>query len=373
MTTTASHYIGIMTGTSMDAIDFILADFETPQPQLKNALSLPIPTDLRTNLKTLCTPGDNELHRMYEADYALGLLFVDGIQALLDKANLLPSQICAIGCHGQTIRHMPEASSPYTVQIGNPNMIAEITGITTIADFRRRDLVRGGQGAPLVPAFHQAIFSDSQPRVIVNIGGMANITILPSDRSQPILGFDTGPGNVLLDHWIFQQLGKAYDLDGQWAKSGNVVSALLAQLLADPYFARPIPKSTGREYFNSQWLQTALVQLAKQPKPEDVQATLLVVTVESIARAIEQYSNEATDVIVCGGGAYNTYLMHCLQAALPTQKVSTSAAFGVEPSLVEAFAFAWLARQTMHRKAGNIPSVTGASRPVILGGIYWGN
>jgi len=282
------------------------------------------------------------------------------------------AQIIAIGSHGQTIRHRPPGSpeGTFTLQIGDPNLIAELTGINTVADFRRRDMAAGGQGAPLVPAFHRAIFhSPNKNRVIVNIGGMANITWLPAQG--PVIGFDTGPGNVLMDTWIAEHLGKSYDQDGAWATSGQVCTTLLAELLAEPYFKMLAPKSTGRENFNRSWLEDHLRRLVSTPALGDIQATLLELSAITIADSIKGLDQIPKEVFVCGGGAYNTALMQRLARLMPQDSVASTAALGVDPQWIEAMAFAWLAQQTLNHRPGNLREVTGATREVILGGVYY--
>lgn len=355
----------------MDALDAVLVDLAGETPRLKASLTRPLPSELRQQLLALTTAAENEIERSAQADRRLGEFSADTVKRLLAGAGIKPAQVQAIGSHGQTIRHAPDADPSYTVQIGDGNTIAQQTGITTVTDFRRRDMVVGGQGAPLVPAFHSALYRrPDQTRVIVNIGGMANISILPGDASQPISGFDTGPGNILMDSWCQARKNRPYDEQGQWAASGTLDAPLLGMLAADPYFRLPPPKSTGREYFNIDWL---LPHLADDHADEDVQATLCELTALTLANAIVQYSPTPREVIVCGGGAYNTHLMQRLGANLPGINIESSAATGVEPRWIEAMAFAWLAQQTTRHLAGNLPAVTGASESVILGAIYPGH
>lgn len=375
-------YLGLMSGTSADAVDITAVDFSDNIPQLVAAETTPIELSLRKAIHAIALPGDNEIDRMGELDQELGRFFAHAIDDFLSKHPINRSDVIAIGSHGQTIRHRPPGTlkHPFTLQIGDPNVIAQVTGINTVADFRRRDIAAGGQGAPLVPAFHQSVFhSATTNRAVVNIGGMANISWIPTQGN--ILGFDTGPGNVLLDGWIQRHRQKNYDADGAWAKSGAVNDGLLAQLLEHPFFIQPYPKSTGREAFNLDWLDTEISLFLKRIgtnsiKNEDVQATLTELTAASIANDIvnlqtQQTSTDAYEVFVCGGGAFNSYLMARLQARLPDLPVATTAALGVEPQWVEAMAFAWLAKQTMERKPGNLTAVTGAKAPVILGGVYF--
>lgn len=364
-------YIGLMSGTSADAIDAVVVDLQST-PQLLAQHTLPLPIKTRQQIHALSLPGDNEIDRMGALDAELGHLFAQTSLELLDKSGINASQITAIGSHGQTIRHRPPGSSEgtFTLQIGDPNLIAELTGITTVADFRRRDMAAGGQGAPLVPAFHRAIFhTQVKDRVIVNIGGMANITWLPAQGQT--LGFDTGPGNVLMDGWIHSHSGGSYDKNGVWAASGQAHPELLADLLADAYFTLPAPKSTGRESFNRAWLDKSLAKLVPPPSPVDVQATLLELTVATIADSICSLGQTAKEIYVCGGGAYNPRLMQRLQDLLPTDKVASTSVLGIDPQWIEAMAWAWLAQQTINHRTGNLREVTGAKREVILGGVYF--
>jgi anhydro-N-acetylmuramic acid kinase len=290
---------------------------------------------------------------------------------VLRKSGLAKKDIRAIGSHGQTLRHRPRAAHPFTLQIGNPSVIAERTGITTVADFRARDMAAGGQGAPMVPAFHHQMFHSAQRnRVIVNIGGIANVTCLPAVAAQPVSGFDTGPGNTLLDQWVHRHHAQARDDAGQWAASGRASRELLELLLSDPYFAAAPPKSTGREHFNMEWLQGHLKKLAVPLAAADVQATLVQLTAHSIARAIRGVLPQTQEAFVCGGGSHNRELMAALAGSLSGIAVATTEALGLSPDWVEAAAFAWLAHQTLEGQPGNVPTVTGAKHAVILGGIY---
>jgi len=370
-------YIGLMSGTSIDAIDAVLVEFTSAFPTLIQSHSLPISIDLKEKIKNLCQPGENEIERLGQLDHELGIIFSQAVTQLLNLTKTSASQITAIGSHGQTLRHQPNAKHPFTLQIGDANIIAEQTNITTIADFRRRDMAAGGQGAPLVPAFHDKVFrSNLKNRIILNIGGMANITILPKNLEQPVLGFDTGPGNVLLDTWIDAQQQKPFDKDGQWASSGTINPALLAQLLTAPYFACHPPKSTGREYFNRHWINTQLekTQLA-HIAPENVQNTLMELTAYSIAQDIHRYAADTEEIYVCGGGAHNSKLITRITNNLLNFNkkipIFSTIDIGVAPDWVEAIAFAWLAKQTFNKQAGNLMEVTGARRPTILGGVYF--
>lgn len=362
-------YIGLMSGTSMDAADAALVDFSGVQPKLLATHSIPLPAGLRGALFALCVSGPNEIERLGELDARLGEIFADGALALIKKAGVKPEQIQAIGSHGQTVRHQPGGPYPFSLQIGNPALIAERTGITTVADFRRADMAAGGQGAPLAPAFHNAAFrSAQQHRAVANIGGIANITLLPADLTQDVRGFDTGPGNVLLDAWAERHLGKRMDEDGRFAASGKVHEKLLHALLNDDYFSLAPPKSTGREHFNSAWLDAALKNYSGVT-PQDIQATLCELSAVSIAVAILQYAPDTKEVLICGGGARNVHLMQRLRAHLKPCSVESTGQHGINPDWVEAMAFAWLAKQTLEGKPGNLPSVTGAKRAVVLGTI----
>jgi anhydro-N-acetylmuramic acid kinase len=363
-----------MSGTSLDGIDGVLAAFpedgNASRIQTLSTAYLPFPPELQDDLLMLQTPTENEIHREAMAANALAQHYAACVAQLLEPGGIAPGAVRAIGAHGQTIRHRPELG--YTRQINNPALLAEFTGIDVIADFRSRDIAAGGQGAPLVPAFHEAMFSKADEiRVVANIGGISNISVL--DASKPVVGFDTGPGNMLLDAWIMHNRGEAYDAAGAWAASGQVVPALLAELLAEPFLALPPPKSTGRDLFHMDWLRQ---KLAPFPGIEaaDIQATLAAFTATSLAAAIGIHASGAAAVYVCGGGAYNTHLMHLLQQALADRQHSASVystdALGVSPNHVEALAFAWLARRHVFRQPGNRPEVTGAAGARILGALY---
>lgn len=367
-----AYYVGLMSGTSADAIDVVAVDFLEKNLELIGSYSVSLPHSLRQQIHSLATPNHNEIDSLGELDQALGEQFASAINDLLHKHNVEPSHVVAIGSHGQTIRHRPPQTSqhPFTLQIGDPNIIAERTGITTVADFRRRDMAAGGQGAPLVPAFHRALFQLTDiDRVIVNIGGMANITWLP--KNGIATGFDTGPGNVLMDAWILKNQQKSYDANGDWASSGTLDQELLSQLLKQPFFALTPPKSTGREAFNLAWLESEIRQLSSEIKAEDVQMTLLTLTAKTISDSIKSLTQNTCEVFVCGGGAYNKRLMSELQQQLPQSKVASTASLGIAPEWIEAIAFAWLAKQTMNHQPGNLREVTGATKEVILGGIYF--
>lgn len=365
-------YIGLMSGTSADAIDAVLVDLSDSATLIAHH-SQKLTPELRQRIHKLCTPGDDEIDQMGMLDVELGQHFSQTTIQLLQKAGVASRDIIAIGSHGQTIRHRPPSTCKhaFTLQIGDPNTIAELTGITTVADFRRRDMAAAGQGAPLVPAFHRAIFqSDKSDRAVINIGGMANITWLPRGSADSVTGFDTGPGNVLMDEWILEHRQQAYDQNGAWAAEGTPIPALLDELLLHPFFAQQPPKSTGRESFNRAWLAATLAKLGEPIHPADVQATLLELTAKSIAQSINAVSDAHKEIYVCGGGAYNTQLMLRLSALLDNCEVASTEALGVAPEWIEAMAFAWLAQQTLQHKPGNLRAVTGARRDVILGGVY---
>lgn len=359
----------------MDGVDAILADITDTAIAPVAAVSVPYPDELLARLHQLCTISPNEVNHLGQADRAVGKVFAQAVNKLLCEHHLSPADIRAIGSHGQTVRHYPggppgaAGEHGFTLQIGDPNTIATLTGIDVVADFRRKDIAYGGQGAPLVPAFHAAKFAAAgHNRAIVNIGGFANITILHGVNSNAIQGFDTGPGNVLLDAWCQKHRQTAYDANGCWAASGTVCEPLLNQMLADPYFALTGPKSTGREYFNLVWLNHHLHQLDVRLPPEDVQATLLALTATSIANAILR-QELIEQCFVCGGGAFNSALMDKLKSLLPQVAVAATDTLALHPQWVEGVAFAWLAWAYLHRVPGNVPSVTGATRAVVLGNL----
>jgi len=354
----------------MDGIDAALLEFHDQQCDVVATLEHNYPADLRLALReAISAPEHCNVDTIGQLDRWVGECFRDAVLELLEQNNSSPDDIAAIGSHGQTLRHRPQGVRPFTLQIGDPNTITAGTGITTVADFRRRDLAVGGQGAPLACAFHQWLFgSDKVDRVVLNVGGVANITVLSAAGSAPI-GFDTGPGNSLMDAWIQQRGNADFDDNGSWAASGQVSSDLLMRLLQDDYFAEAPPKSTGPEYFNPGWLQRKLVSFSKLP-PEDIQATLSALTARSIAAAIRSYAPATQQVLVCGGGVHNSHLLDQLAAELSAADITSTEAFGLHPDWVEAAAFAWLAKRCLERKPGNLPTVTGATQDAILGGIY---
>ncbi len=362
-------YIGLMSGTSIDGIDAGLVDFADNKITLVEFHYQPFPTELRQSIQAISQANQAVLLLEYGAlDSRIGHLFGEAANALLRKADIPESAIKAIGSPGQTVYHAPAGSDGFTLQIGDPNRIAEITGITTVADFRRRDIAAGGPGAPLVPAFHQAAFADpNQPRTVVNIGGIANITVLDDKLA---IGFDTGPGNGLIDYWYQQHHSGMFDPSGEWAASGRADQKLLAALEDDPYFDLSPPKSTGKEYFSAVWLKRKIEAFGNLPA-QDVQATLSQFSADTISDAILRHAPETKQVFICGGGAHNRHLLQLLAKNLRVPIAST-ATIGIAPDHVEAIAFAWLARQTLNGLPGNLCSVTGAKAPVILGGIYPG-
>lgn len=360
-------FIGLMSGTSTDGVDGVLARFaEGSAPQVLSSAFVPMPAALRQSFLALNQPGDDELRRAAMAGNALAALYAQTVRQLLDEAGLDRQHIDAIGAHGQTVRHDPEAG--YSLQINAPAVLAERTGIDVIADFRSRDIAAGGQGAPLVPAFHDALFGGDQPRAILNLGGIANLTILrPGQAPQ---GFDTGPANMLLDAWIHERRGQPYDDNGNWADSGSVNQALLRHLLqSEPWFDSPPPKSTGRDRFNLPWLWQRLQSFPGRLPDADIQATLQRLTADSIAMALLRWGNDVREVIVCGGGARNGNLMSDLSARLHAP-VLPSSHYGVPEQQVEALAFAWLARAFRLRQPAGLPSVTGARHARVLGCCY---
>ena len=364
------YYIGLMSGTSVDGIDAGLYDLSGRKPHVIAFYYQPYPSDVKQKIQQLCKNYQAiSLQDYGELDTQLGELFAEACLSLLNKAKTDAKDVLAIGNHGQTLYHSPNTALPFTLQIGDANIISQRTGITTIADFRRRDIAAGGQGAPLVPAFHQAVFQTNQEnRVIVNIGGIANLSILPKDTTKNIIGFDTGPGNTLMDDWISRHKSCTYDNNGAWAAAGSIQADLLKQLKDDPYFSAAAPKSTGTEYFSADWLNEKLSKLPEYA-PEDVQRTLCQLTAETIAEAIEKFASATEQIFICGGGIHNQTLFKALQQLLKAPIASTENQ-GVSPDQVEAMAFAWLAKRTLQGITGNLPDVTGAKEAVILGGIY---
>ncbi len=363
-------FIGLISGTSMDGVDAVLAAFSDDRCEVRHATTTSYPDDLAQRLRTALNSDQVRLPELGRLDVALGRFFADCALGLLSAAGQRAEDVAAIGHHGQTLFHAPDGAEPFTLQVADANIVAARTGITTVADFRRMDVAYGGQGAPLVPAFHQWwLQSTAETRVVLNLGGIANITVLHA--SGAVTGFDTGPANTLLDGWVQRHLQQPFDEQGRWAGKGSVHGGLLDALLADAYFTRPWPKSTGPEHFNLNWLQSALRSLgAAAPAPSDVQATLAELTAASVAMAINAAAADCGRVVVCGGGAHNPDLIARIAQRLSPITLESSAAHGVAADWVEGAAFAWLARQRLQGLPGNVPGVTGAREAVTLGGVY---
>lgn len=364
----APLYLGLISGTSADGIDAALVRFER-RPELVAARTFAYPPALRERVLGFARSAvEVALDDFGRLDVEIGRCFADAATELLRRSGVGADDVAAIGSHGQTICHRPDGPSPSTLQVGDPNVIAERTGITTVADFRRADVAAGGQGAPLLPALHAAVFADAvDTRAILNLGGIANLTLLAP--GEPVIGFDTGPANCLLDAWAVRHLGTARDDGGAWARSGRASEALVADWLTEPYFSAAPPKSTGREAFNLDWL---LARVPAGAAPEDVQASLLVLSARSVARDLRAHAAAAREVYACGGGVHNAALMDALRREMPGVRVDTTAALGIDPDFVEAVGFAWLARARLEGMPGNLPSVTGARGPRVLGGVFAG-
>jgi anhydro-N-acetylmuramic acid kinase len=371
----AELFIGLMSGTSLDGVDGVMADISPGKFVVLAHADAPLPPDLRAELLALNTPGPNELHRAALAANALMQVYANVVAQLMRATATSPTDIRAIGAHGQTVRHQPHnhnglSGRGYTLQLCNPALLAELSGIDVVADFRNRDVAAGGQGAPLVPVFHQSVFGLSgQTNAVLNVGGMANLTVIGPKLGTDLLGFDCGPGNVLLDAWCQRHTGQAFDQDGRWAAGGSVDNKLLATMSADPYFALPAPKSTGRDLFNPAWLDA---HLDKQPNlsAQDVQATLLELTASACCDSVNSYAKDSNRLIVCGGGAFNLSLMRRLQTLLPRHRVESSSEAGLLPQQVEAAAFAWLARKAIYRETLSLENITGAKGARIAGAVY---
>jgi anhydro-N-acetylmuramic acid kinase len=377
----SEYYIGLMSGTSLDGADGVLVDFSDAKLKVTAFANRPFRADFRAELLALNSPGPNELHRAAVAGNTIAAIYAEVVLELLNQAaaqGISKSNIKAIGAHGQTVRHQPQRTSNdaqgagYTLQLINPALLAELTCIDVVADFRSRDIAAGGQGAPLVPAFHQSVFGGSDHGVaVLNIGGISNLSVLPPREihANAVTGFDCGPGNALMDAWCQQHTGQPFDADGAWAASGKLLPTLLTCLLDEPYFSKPPPKSTGRDLFSLQWLVTKLATFSNAA-PEDIQNTLTEFTASACITGVTSYAKDSKQLIVCGGGAFNSYLLKRLQAGLPGVRVSTSDAHGLPALQVEAAAFAWLARRTVRRETGNLAGVTGAKGLRVLGAIY---
>ncbi len=363
-----SLFVGLISGTSVDGVDCALVQFDSDKPQLIATHSHEIPPQLRNSILNLCSGESSGLVQLGTVHIELGVLFAEAAATLLHKSRHQASDVTAIGSHGQTVWHEPDSAHPFTLQLADPNTIAQVTGITTIADMRGRDMAAGGQGAPLAPLLHRQIFSSKETdRAVVNIGGFGNITALPT--MGPNLAFDTGPGNVLMDYWIEKHKQQSFDANGDWAASGTFNEELLKLLLEEDYFLKNPPKSTGRELFNGNWLESKLSAFGQQVDPSDVQATLLRLTATTIVSDLERYS-DAREIYICGGGAHNKELMKTLADLASGTTVKSTAELGIDPDWVEAIAFAWMASQTVQKKPIDTGEFTGASVPVILGGIY---
>lgn len=365
------YYIGCISGTSLDGLDLALVAFHEGNCEVVLSNCSEIPKELQADLSSLCSTGPNELERLGRADVAFGLFIGDAINKFIEALHSVDrAEIKAIGSHGQTIRHIPDIEHPFSIQIGAASAISEITGITTVSDFRMADLMAGGQGAPLVPAFHHQVFSSNESkRLIINLGGISNISVLPQvGAAIPVHGYDIGPANALMDRWVEKHLQKSFDKDGRWARTGETIEPLLTKMLSDKYFSRVPPKSTGREYFNMNWLEE--MPLGNE-RAEDIQRTLLELTAATIADAVKKENNsEAAELYLCGGGAHNTFLLERIQALTGIDTIRKTDALGIPADDVEATAFAWLARETMAGRPGNLPTVTGASKLKVLGAIY---
>lgn len=370
-----SLFIGLMSGTSMDGIDTALVSFGDHRCNVTATCAVPYPDDLKSELLGASRkPAECTVDKIGQLDRWVGECFRDAALQLISEAGVTPDAVTAIGSHGQTLRHQPRAARPFSIQVGDANIIAVGTGITTIADFRRRDIAAGGEGAPLAPAFHRWLFTDAaRNRAVLNIGGIANVTML-SASSASVIGFDTGPGNSLLDGWVRANHDKPYDEGGRWANEGSVNETLLGLMLADPYFEQPPPKSTGFEYFNGGWVRSKITSLGDaKVSATDIQATLAELTARTIATSILKFAPDIDDVLICGGGIHNTDLIDRLRSYLSGVVVTSTEEYGVHPDWVEAAAFAWLAKRCLEGQAGNLPEVTGAGSAEVLGAIYLSN
>ncbi len=357
------HFIGLMSGTSADAIDAALVGFESDgTTHLVCTHTLELPADLKTRIIAAQTRVDTTIRDVCEQDVALSLLYAAAVETLIEKAKVPVSEIEAIGNHGQTLLHAPEVDHPFTLQIGDNHRLAELSGITVVGDFRRRDIAVGGQGAPLVPAFHRTLVSRTETAAFLNVGGIANVSVIAPDR---VSGFDTGPGNTLSDAWIRKHQQQAFDASGAWASTGTVNESLLERMLADPYFSRPAPKSTGQDYFNLTWLESLKVD---ELAPVDVQRTLVELTARSASDALRASGCE--QVYLCGGGRHNNLLTERIKSLLAPIEAADTSALGIDADFMEAVAFAWLAKQCLDRASGNVPAVTGAQSERVLGVIY---
>lgn len=367
-------YIGLMSGTSADGIDAVMIEVDTEAVSLLHQFHHPYPAVVRDQTLQLMQAETVVINQLIEYHGKLAKLAAKLVNDLLQQHQLSSADITAIGYHGQTIRHLPDADIAASLQLGNPALLAELTGCQIVADFRSADIAAGGQGAPLVPLFHQALFSNTEiNRAVVNIGGISNITRLAANQEQAIIGFDCGPGNCLLDSWIVKQRGQDYDENGSWAATGEIDHDLVNALLDDPYFKRPPPKSTGREYFNLEWLNQYLSQSDVEISAVDVQASLTELTAQTIVDDIKRWAKDSQQLIICGGGVANKTLIQQIQTKLEGIEVISSAALGVDPQSIEAAAFGWLAHRRLNQLTANSPSVTGASRELVLGAVWQPN
>ncbi|NNF52326.1 MAG: anhydro-N-acetylmuramic acid kinase [Gammaproteobacteria bacterium] len=362
-------YIGLISGTSADGVDAVLLEVSGESVRILHSLCEPYALPLRQRVLELARSPALSVENLGQTDVVLGRFFASAALKLISAAGIEKNDVRAIGSHGQTIRHCPSAELPFTMQIGDPNQIAAITGITTVADFRRRDMALGGQGAPLVPAFHEAAFgASSETRTVVNLGGIANVTVLAAGRATA--GFDTGPGNCLLDQHISAERGASFDSEGAWSAQGSPDNELLVQFMRDPYFEKMPPKSSGPEYFNLAWVAAHQRQCGTSVQGAALQASLAELTARSVGSAIKAHAPSSQLVLLCGGGAHNADLVKRLGKSLPGVQVSSTALLGVDPDFVEAAAFAWLACQSLHGRPGNVPAATGASATAVLGAMY---
>lgn len=364
---TSSYYIGLMSGTSADGIDAALVNINANRTDCLATLTVPFESSLRKRILAACARKPSCVREVAELDLQLSQCYASAVNQLLTKSNIGKADIAAIGNHGQTVNHAPDAAPPFSLQIGNAQRLADLTGIAVVSDFRSADIRAGGQGAPLAPAFHNHIFRcENESRVVANLGGIANISLLPKNADADVIGFDTGPANCLMDFWASTHLNKYYDKDGNWAAGGKVNQALLDEMMADAYFRLAPPKSTGRELFNAQWLMQKLAGLDGLDA-QDIQTTLCELSAITIANAIKHYAKHGKRIILCGGGAHNKQLVRRLQQQLPDASIVSSAHYGIDPDFVEAIAFAWLAYRHIHGLSGNLPSVTGAATEAVLG------
>ncbi len=362
----SAYFVGTLSGTSADGIDVVLVELVDQKPALVAARTYPMPEAVRREVRALSTPTDNEIERLGRLDVTLGRLIAEAVNALLSETGIANDRVTAIGTHGQTLRHRPDADPPFTLQVGDPNTIATRTGILTVSDFRRKDMALGGQGAPLAPSLHGTLFRERDTdRAVVNIGGIANVTLLPREPARPATGFDSGPGNCLLDEWVQRHTGRPHDQDGAWAASGTVIEEVLRRLAEEPYFHASPPKSSGREVFNLDWAQRCA--MLSGHAPQDVQATFAELTALTVAEAIHRSLPECNEVYLCGGGARNVDLTSRLQRRLGNTRLDDTRALGIDPDWVEGCLFAWLASLAVNERPLDTTGVTGAGRAYVPG------